>query len=300
MTLENHIPFGLKIEDNTFIDVAEVPKGKQCGCICPSCHIRLVARQGNVNRWHFAHSCRKVDTVDQECEFSFFVSVRAMAKQLIDTRLLITLPEWHDRLIERRHGIVFSEDYCITSSNDIHFDNIQKEYSFENTLVDIYGNIDKYPFLIYFTHPGRNLPENLLTPKLEQCGILEIKLDNTSQLFSKKDTANIKFIDELKDFLQHDNDSKQWIFHPRKNSKARIAQNKLDERIANNINPSSHNPEKRKQNEQGYFPNQESGRTYQCLNCQSTWIGRDYRKLKCPKCHRDHLYIRNIFNKKIL
>lgn len=143
MTLANHIPFGLRLEDHTFIDVAEVAKGKQCGCICPSCLIPLVARKRNVNRGHFAHSSRKVNIADQECEFSFLVSVRTMAKQLIDTTLLITLPQWHDRLIERRHNIVFFEDYWITDSHDICLDNIRKEYSFENTLVDIYGNIDR-------------------------------------------------------------------------------------------------------------------------------------------------------------
>lgn len=160
--------------------------------------------------------------------------------------------------------------------------------------MDIYGNIDRYPFVIYLTHPGRSLPENLLTPELEQCGILEIKLDNTRRLYSKENTANIKFIDELKEFLQHDNDSKQWIYHPRKKSEAMKAQKRLDERITNHIPLQSHTPEKRKQNVQDSSPRQEKDKNYQCLNCQWRWVGLVHARLECPQCHRDHLYIKKI------
>lgn len=39
MKMENHIPFGLRIEDHAFIDIVDVPKEKQCGCICLPYHI---------------------------------------------------------------------------------------------------------------------------------------------------------------------------------------------------------------------------------------------------------------------
>jgi len=43
MALINHIPFGLRSEDQQYVDVADVPKGKQCGCICPSCVMYLIS-----------------------------------------------------------------------------------------------------------------------------------------------------------------------------------------------------------------------------------------------------------------
>jgi hypothetical protein len=49
MTDFNKIPFGLHISDKTFVDLYDVPKGKQCGCECPSCNIPLEARQGDTN-----------------------------------------------------------------------------------------------------------------------------------------------------------------------------------------------------------------------------------------------------------
>uniref|UniRef100_UPI002B477B28 competence protein CoiA family protein n=1 Tax=Vibrio vulnificus TaxID=672 RepID=UPI002B477B28 len=79
--LLQHVPFGLRIQDQTFVDVADVVRGKNCGCICPSCHTPLIARQGEEKQWHFAHASRKVEGTDKECDFSFFVSVRMMARQ---------------------------------------------------------------------------------------------------------------------------------------------------------------------------------------------------------------------------
>ena len=78
----NHIPFGLRESDGAIIDVYAVQRG--CGCICPSCQTPLIARQGEEKVWHFAHASRNVyDRTVQECDFSFCVSVRFMARQLI-------------------------------------------------------------------------------------------------------------------------------------------------------------------------------------------------------------------------
>lgn len=80
----NHIPFGLRESDGAIIDVYAVQRGRGCGCICPSCQTPLIARQGEEKVWHFAHASRNVyDRTAQECDFSFYVSVRFMARQLI-------------------------------------------------------------------------------------------------------------------------------------------------------------------------------------------------------------------------
>lgn len=36
--------------------IDNVPKGKSCQCICPGCGILLIARKGQINKWHFSHS----------------------------------------------------------------------------------------------------------------------------------------------------------------------------------------------------------------------------------------------------
>ena len=56
----------------------------------------LVARQGEVREWHFAHFTGGISSpTERPCEFSFYVSVRMMARQLLDRELTISLPAYY-------------------------------------------------------------------------------------------------------------------------------------------------------------------------------------------------------------
>lgn len=288
MALINHIPFGLRIEDQQYVDVADVPKGRQCGCICPSCRIPLIARQGKANRWHFAHASRNIDETTKECAYSFYISVRTMAKQLLEVGMPIVLPEWRDGLVEKRHGEVFIEEYQIARCSEVELRNVQKEFLFEGNVVDIYGEIGEYAFVIYFTHPERPLPFGLDQPQRERCGILEIQLDETFLLFSNKSTISIKFIDELKKFIQFDTQAKKWLYHARRDEACRKAQKSLDAKVA------SYRPPKQQFNQRHQYNTRPSysRRNYQCVICQHEWSSFENGKQVCPVCGGGHLYIR--------
>lgn len=45
-----------KRQDGQFIHVTESERGKKCNCKCPECDTPLIARQGGVMSWHFAHA----------------------------------------------------------------------------------------------------------------------------------------------------------------------------------------------------------------------------------------------------
>lgn len=47
------IPFGLK--NGELLTVDQVPKGLNCGVVCPVCKAKLVAKKGEIKAWHFAH-----------------------------------------------------------------------------------------------------------------------------------------------------------------------------------------------------------------------------------------------------
>lgn len=53
------IPFGMKQPGHLLVDVSEVDRGKNCNCICPSCKTPLIARQGDIKEWHFAHASKE-------------------------------------------------------------------------------------------------------------------------------------------------------------------------------------------------------------------------------------------------
>jgi len=42
--------------DGRVVSVEEVNRGKACDCCCPACGEILIARQGDVRAWHFAHA----------------------------------------------------------------------------------------------------------------------------------------------------------------------------------------------------------------------------------------------------
>lgn len=74
------IPFGYKKETDEYVDVDDVENGLACNCICPSCEMRLEARHGDEREHHFKHHVK----AEKECDFSYWVAVRSMAKQILE------------------------------------------------------------------------------------------------------------------------------------------------------------------------------------------------------------------------
>lgn len=64
-------------DEGRVVHVDEVPRGADCGCRCPACDGPLIARQGEVRGWHFAH--REL----AECVGAVETSLHRAAKQLL-------------------------------------------------------------------------------------------------------------------------------------------------------------------------------------------------------------------------
>lgn len=80
------IPFGLA-PSGRMVTPNEVPRGIECGCICPGCKAPLIARQGEVNRHHFAHASDACGSGALE------TSLHKMAKQIIADAGKVWVPE---------------------------------------------------------------------------------------------------------------------------------------------------------------------------------------------------------------
>lgn len=80
------VPFGLR-EDRLY-EPLQVDSGLKCGCICPGCGARLIARQYPSGRAaaNFAHY------VGADCATGFETAVHLAAKQLIADRMKLFLP----------------------------------------------------------------------------------------------------------------------------------------------------------------------------------------------------------------
>jgi hypothetical protein len=223
----NLIPFGYHVATGEYLDVSDVSKGKGNGCVCPSCDTPLIARQGDVNDWHFAHASRKVyEQTSQKCEYSFYVSVRMMVRQLVKGRLLISLPAFKSRLeapLSMGENEI-SVPFTITPQNQITITDIKVEQEYGDVLFDFIGSVGDFKFLIFLSHKGRELPNIAYDKVHSNAGIIEVSLDEVVSLFFKKENNKSTYKDILLAFIQHDLNSKKWVSHPRYNKAMKEAE----------------------------------------------------------------------------
>jgi hypothetical protein len=82
-------PFALRNDKIVCIaDIEHSENGLRCGCICPLCKTHLIARMGDINQHHFAHTGNACDE-----EKAYKLSLYTLIKELIDERKEIALPE---------------------------------------------------------------------------------------------------------------------------------------------------------------------------------------------------------------
>ncbi|OAN16485.1 hypothetical protein A3K86_10705 [Photobacterium jeanii] len=212
-----HIPFGLRESDGELVDVADVQRGMGCNCICPSCKTPLIARHGDVNQWHFAHASRSVySKTKKDCDFSFYVSVRLMARQIFQEEMTIQLPQYKGIVSDySSSGFCFAEEFIVSDKQSIQLSDVKIEASFNGISVDVVGNVGAFKFVIYLTHPNRHVPSELSCFKHPKYGVLKLSLESLITLYSENNHSKSSYKKLLKDFLANDLPSKEWLFHPR-------------------------------------------------------------------------------------
>lgn len=200
-----------------------------------------------------------------------------MARQLIGTELNITLPEYTDRLVERLPtGECISESFTVTVSRVVTIKKIEVEKRFLGVSVDVYGEVGGVSFVVYFTHPGREVPPALTNVETENCGIISISLERLSEMFNIERADGTSYQSTLKKYLSNDVLSKRWIFHPRYKSCKENALVLLKRNIAATggmVNPQNTN----------------SFVIFQCGMCHTTWEGHEQSASACPEC-KTHLF----------
>ncbi|MCA9802447.1 MAG: hypothetical protein KC777_10805 [Cyanobacteria bacterium HKST-UBA02] len=68
------------------VSVRDVERGKACNCACPACGEVLIARQGEIRSWHFAHES------GAECEGGTETALHLAAKQIVASAPQILIP----------------------------------------------------------------------------------------------------------------------------------------------------------------------------------------------------------------
>ena len=83
MKSEPKLPYG--ILKGRLVSVKEVSSGLACGCVCPRCKQRLVAKKGEIKVHHFAH--HNADP----CDYAVEVAVHMLARQMLEEAKRIKL-----------------------------------------------------------------------------------------------------------------------------------------------------------------------------------------------------------------
>lgn len=82
------IPFGMRRSDSRMVAPELVSNGLSCDCVCSDCGLALIAKQGKIKEWHFAHAS------GAECSGGVESAIHKMAKQMIMDRQHVYVPEY--------------------------------------------------------------------------------------------------------------------------------------------------------------------------------------------------------------
>ena len=184
------------------VSVREVARGKACACCCPGCGEVLIARQGEVRAWHFAHES------GAECGGAAESALHLAAKHIILREAIVMTPAMeisaHRTLPDGRRG---SGMACLPAAlHDLH--GVQLEASVGAVRPDVYAYTDDGQLIVEIavTHPV-DLEKSAL---LEQTGIAAMEIKLIPDLFQEWTWES------LKDSVVNDPRNRHWIFYPEK------------------------------------------------------------------------------------
>lgn len=184
------------------VSVREVERGKACNCCCPACGEVLIARQGEVRIWHFAHAS------GAECGGAAETALHLAAKQLILQDSAITTPSMEvtasRTLPDGRKG----SGTARLPGNRIHLREIQLEFSLGRIRPDVLAQTDNGSLIIEIavTHPV-DLEKAIL---LEETGIASMEITLAPHLFEEWSWETLREAVIDSPFNRH------WVYHPEK------------------------------------------------------------------------------------
>lgn len=270
------IPFARRVSDNRLVDVQSVPRGLACNCVCPSCELPLMAKQGAINEWHFSHSTRSEDdSAAAFCSYSFFVSARAMLRQIAQPSIQLLTPEYligdesgHGRLVDHR------KSSRITESKMISIVDVVLEKNLGGVSIDIFGQVEGYPIALYIEHEGRRSPRELSLENVLGSGVVAVSLELLPQFIAEQVGAVRSYEACLREYIRSSVSPRRWLYHPRQKSVLESAMSSLPTAAFKDAQPQFLSEKK----------NFTGNWLYNCLLCNHVWSEDEDNVRICPEC----------------
>lgn len=193
-------PFGLLGE--RMVSPSEVPSGLACGCVCPGCGAKLVARKGS-RAWCFAHHGA------QGTQACLETAIHAAGKQaLLDANYLFA-PRYEVEVVDlSSEGEVTRLTRELSAARWVRFDRSQAEVTLTGVRPDVVGYRGDRMLLveIFVTH-GVDAGKQR---KLDHLGLPALEID-LSDLPSRGVAIDL---DAVRQRVIDDPDHKRWLVYP--------------------------------------------------------------------------------------
>ena len=186
------LTYGLD-ENGALIHVDDAIRGKGCNCVCIECGEKLVARQGDNNRWHFSHK----NTTN--CQGGRMTALHKLAQQIIQEEKKIRTPRYEGKHSPREEkDVLFSE---VKLENQYQEDGVNRRPD----CVGIIG--DKQLWMEIKVKHGID-SKKLADIKAQRILCIEIDLSSLLDIdYTEKDVREILFTDS-------GDDMREWINNP--------------------------------------------------------------------------------------
>ncbi|MDL2273199.1 topoisomerase DNA-binding C4 zinc finger domain-containing protein [Oscillospiraceae bacterium OttesenSCG-928-G22] len=180
------------LKDEALVHISEVESGLRCGCICPSCNARLVARKGAKVIHHFAHH------QSDSCQHGYETSLHMAAKEIIANAKRLWLPAVYLNFDSGRSKEMLSE------ASEVEIEDVKLENAIDDIIPDIIVTASGKSFIIeiYVTHTV----DDIKLAKIKRMNLSTLEID-----LSKKDALITK--DELRNVVLNETPDKQWRYN---------------------------------------------------------------------------------------
>lgn len=170
-------------EKGELVHVDSVPRGKNCGCICPYCREKLGARHGNYRAHGFFHLSHRSEERGANLDICYKVILYKLAEQIIKTHRKIFAPSY----------------YGIFRGQNIEFFDVQIDSSYERD--------DKQPDVVAMTKDGAQyLIELTFKYKIQHKKAIDYKNLNCIEIDLNNQTH-----DSLEKFLLSSDKDRKWL-----------------------------------------------------------------------------------------
>lgn len=271
------IPFAIESCSGELVEVGQVRSGRSCGCLCPSCGQSVIARQGDINQWHFAHDRKGMTPPHSLCEISFYACCKRFVIEQLVKNETVTLST---------PGYTVSEKQVVSSGCQLKSISALSVVTEARTLTinrfsrggrfDVAASIGSHIIDIILDYPERSPANNVADTN----AVLVVDLKFIADRYEGVRAAPALIQQSVIDLISSDIEHKRWIFHPREISVRARLHEKLSETLE----------QAQSLGKQSCIATTPRSQTAICKMCNEEWDWTDGEPLVCKKC-KTHLFI---------